>query len=99
MKRGVDGTGQVIAIIDSGIDPGHPDLLQTSSGQEKLIDFIDLTTEGLVKTEGTIPAKNFASLDGVSYNLGNIPSKSNVYHYGFFEEEKLAFDVNFNGDL
>jgi tripeptidyl-peptidase-2 len=98
-ELGVDGSGQVIAIIDSGIDPGHPDLLQTSRGQEKLIDFVDLTTEGLVNTEQTISARSAATLDGVSYNLGNILSKSNVYHYGFFEEEKLGFDVNFNGNM
>jgi tripeptidyl-peptidase-2 len=96
---GVDGTGQVIAIIDSGIDPGHPDLLKTPAGEDKLVDFIDLTTEGLVNTERTVSAKNMLTLDGVSYILGNITSKSNVYHYGFLEEEKLGMDLNFNGEL
>jgi len=94
---GVDGSGQVIAIIDSGLDPGHPALLKTSSGEEKLVDFLDLTDEGLIKTDRTITQKNMVNLDGVSYILGNIQTKSGVYHYGFFEESKLDFDVNFNG--
>lgn len=96
---GVDGSGQVIAIIDSGVDPSHPDLTTTPTGEEKLLDFIDLTTEGLINTERTTTAKNLATLDGVSYILGNIPTKSNVYHYGFFEEKQLGFDVNFNGEM
>lgn len=94
---GVDGRGQVIAIIDSGVDPLHPDLLMTTRGRPKVVDFIDLTSEGLVLTQGTIKAQSTVTIENKNYVLGNIPSQSGVYHYGFFREERLGFDVNFNG--
>lgn len=93
----VDGSGQLIAVIDSGLDPLHPDLLTTSAGKEKLVDFIDLTEEGKVATSGTISAKNIVTIEGVTYVLGNIGSQSGVYRYGFFAEEALDMDLNFNG--
>lgn len=93
----VDGRGQVVAIIDSGIDPLHPDLLKTTKGQEKVLNFIDLTSEGLVLTSGTVKAQSTVTIEDKTYLLGNIPTKSGVYHYGFFREEELGFDVNFNG--
>lgn len=94
---GVDGAGQLIAIIDSGMDPLHPDLLKTSRGKDKLVDFIDLTDEGLVSTGSTLSARNMVTIQGTSYILGNIPSQSGVYRYGFFSEEQIDFDVNSNG--
>ena len=44
-QTGASGRTQLVAIIDSGIDPGHPDLMQTANDR-KIVDFIDLTDEG-----------------------------------------------------
>ena len=40
------GKGVTVAIIDSGVDVGHPFLTQTPSGRPKVIDFVDFTRTG-----------------------------------------------------
>ena len=41
-----DGRGVVVAILDTGVDAHAPGLLQTATGQPKLIDVRDFGTEG-----------------------------------------------------
>jgi subtilisin family serine protease len=45
-----DGRGVVIAILDTGVDAFAPGLLTTSTGQTKLIEVRDFSTEGDWKT-------------------------------------------------
>ncbi|WP_427337855.1 S8 family serine peptidase [Caloranaerobacter sp. DY30410] len=42
----VDGTGVTIAVLDTGVDPGHEMLQWTTNGEIKIIDWQDMTTEG-----------------------------------------------------
>ena len=41
-----DGRGVVVAILDTGVDAFAPGMLQTSTGQTKLIEVRDFSTEG-----------------------------------------------------
>ncbi|MCP4292660.1 MAG: S8 family serine peptidase [bacterium] len=67
-----DGRGVAVAILDTGIDAFAPGLLQTSTGQTKLIDVRDFSTEGDWETflakydeSGTDKAPVFATEDGL----------------------------------
>ena len=45
----IDGRGVLIAILDSGLDPGIAGLRTTSTGQNKVLDLRDFSDEGLVE--------------------------------------------------
>ncbi len=67
-----DGRGVAVAILDTGVDAFAPGLLQTSTGQTKLIDVRDFSTEGDWETflaerheSGTDEAPVFATEDGL----------------------------------
>lgn len=89
---GTDGTGKVIAIIDTGVDPSHPDLALTTAGKAKIVDWVDFTLEGLVNTSLVPKADSQAkvSFQGQEYNLGDIPSKSGFYRLGLIPANDIA---------
>lgn len=96
---GAQGQGQVIAIIDTGVDPGHPDLKETTRGTGKIVDWVDFTDEMKINTSGIIKAagnRNY-TIEGASYSIKDVPSKSGEYRYGFIQERNVLRDLNFNG--
>ena len=89
-KHGTTGQGQLVAIIDSGVDPGHADLQMTSEGLYKILDFIDLTTQGSINLKET--AKNESDLitiDERSIDVSSLPNNADEYRYGYFKIPSL----------
>lgn len=93
---GVSGHGQLIAIIDSGVDPGHPDLQTTSQGQPKLLDYIDLTEEGRVNLAASAGSNGTVDLDGILYNVKGITSADRIYRVGLLPKSSLPADFACN---
>ncbi|HVH08938.1 MAG TPA: S8 family serine peptidase [Gemmatimonadales bacterium] len=51
-----DGRGVLIAILDTGVDPGVPGLITTSTGAPKVVDVRDFSAEGRVALTPVTPA-------------------------------------------
>ncbi|MHB8170291.1 MAG: S8 family serine peptidase [Thermincolia bacterium] len=94
-----DGSGQTIAIIDSGVGPGHPDLQITTGGQKKIVDWVDFTDEGKVYTQNRAYAHNGIIILEDEYQIGNISSKSGIFKMGFLQESLITSSKGYGTDL
>lgn len=92
------GRGEILALIDTGVDPGLDVLRQLPGGGEKLLAFIDLTEEGRVRPAGTVLKEGrYAEVDGVRYDLAGVQTQGGRLFYGYLEEETIGVDINGNG--
>jgi subtilisin family serine protease len=93
-----DGRGVLIAILDSGVDPGVPGLITTSTGAPKVIELRDFSGEGRVPLTA-VPAPTDKEMRGAS-RIGRLTTATTWYR-GTFRELPLgrppAGDVNGNG--
>lgn len=73
-----DGRGIRVAVLDTGIDPGHPFLQQRPDGSRKLVDWYDATTDGRVDVSRTVTADSDAliGLSGRRLSLGGYAGAS-----------------------
>ncbi|XP_017876642.1 tripeptidyl-peptidase 2 isoform X2 [Ceratina calcarata] len=80
-----DGRGVVIAIFDSGIDPGAPGMQETSDGRPKIIERYDCSGAGDVDVSKVVQAPD-GYIIGITGRKLKIPSKwvnpSGEYHIG-----------------
>ena len=93
-----DGRGVLIAILDSGIDPGVAGLIATSTGAPKIIELRDFSGEGRVALT-PFAAPTDGELRGAA-RIGRLTT-STTWYRGVFRELPLgrppAADVNGNG--
>ena len=92
-----DGRGVIVAIFDTGIDPGAEGLLTTSAGKVKIVDCVDATGSGDVDTSREVKIENheFTGLTGrkIQWNP-EWPNPSGTCHIGM----KAGFEL-FPGEL
>lgn len=79
-----DGRGIRVAVLDTGIDPGHPFLQRTPLGGRKIVDWYDATTDGRLDTSVVAEAVDGAliGLSGRRLRLGAHRAEAGQYHLG-----------------
>ncbi len=67
-----NGKGVRVAVLDTGVDPGHPYLQKNPDGSRKIVDWYDATTDGRLQIQHRVKAQNgtLIGLSGRRLDLG-----------------------------
>lgn len=90
-----DGRGIRVAILDTGVDPGHPFLQTTPDGRRKLVDWYDATTDGRVETAPSVQAEGgeLVGLSGRRLRLGGHAAAGREFRLGRVGAEFLPAEL------
>lgn len=100
---GLNGSGVTLAVVDTGADPGHPDLGADAAGGSLppgMVDWADFTGEGDVATPFAAGAPGgLLNTPGGVFRVPEGLSRSGIYHWGTLREDQLAPLSRLGGDL
>jgi tripeptidyl-peptidase-2 len=89
VSTGATGRGQLVAVIDSGVDTGHPDLHSTEEGYRKILDFVDLTDEGKVLLTDIKAENGFLEIGDKKINVRGIENQAESFKYAYLKLDFL----------
>ncbi len=79
---GVTGTGQVVGIVDTGVDPLMPGFIK-KDGTSKIVNWFDVTSEGEATILGKYRSQNgIISVNNVDLNVEDLKNLSGTYIVG-----------------
>ena len=86
-----DGRGIRVAVLDTGIDPGHPFLQATPQGERKIVDWYDATTDGWIplRDAGEANHGNLLGLSGRRLMLGKWAAPGRTFSLGRIDSDWL----------
>ena len=101
-----DGRGVLIAILDSGLDPGVRGLDSTTTGERKIVDLRDFSGEGRIALSPVTPQGDSVRIGGVAVGgFGRVVlfNAAGPWYGGLFREIPLGnsngADVDGNGQV
>ncbi|HEX9794371.1 MAG TPA: S8 family serine peptidase, partial [Planctomycetota bacterium] len=86
-----DGRGVRVAVLDTGIDPGHPFLQRASTGGRKIVDWYDATTDGRIDLVAVVGHEGgrITGLSGRALQLGRWAAPGREFRLGRIDSQFL----------
>lgn len=86
---GTTGAGQHVALIDSGIDLGHPAFQNDCTDMVKVGIYKDFTNEGLLETQTVLAQDGWITTGGVDYEVGEIVNEAECYRLAILKLDAI----------